>query len=102
MPEAFDYCADKWTGWKKRFQCFRIASDLANKSDERQISTLIYCMGGERADDILSSFNITNEEAASFDTVLERFEKHFVVRTNVIFERAQFNCRRQEPGGDYQ
>jgi predicted aspartyl protease len=98
MPEAFDYCADKWTGWKKRFQRFRIASDLANKSDERQISTLVYCMGGERAEDILSSFNLTNEETASFDTVLERFDKHFVVRTNVIFERAQFNCRRQEPG----
>jgi hypothetical protein len=55
-------------------------------------------MGGKRAEDILSSFHLTDEEAGSFDTVLDKFDKHFVVRTNVIFERAQFNSRRQEPG----
>jgi hypothetical protein len=55
-------------------------------------------MGGERAEDILSSFHLTDEEAGSFDTVLDEFDRHFVVRTNVIIERAQFNSRRQEPG----
>ena len=29
-------------------------------------------------------------------TVLERLERHFVVRRNVIFERAKFNLRHQE------
>lgn len=55
-------------------------------------------MGGERAEDILSSFDVNEKEAASFDTVLDKFHNHFVVCTNVIFERAQFNSRRQEPG----
>lgn len=55
-------------------------------------------MGGERADDILSSFDLTDEEAASFDTVFDKFDKYFDIRTNVIFERAQFNSRRQGPG----
>jgi hypothetical protein len=32
-----------------------------------------------------------------YDTVLKRFDEHFVITKNVIFERAQFNQRKQEP-----
>lgn len=65
--------------------------NLANKNAQRQISTLVYCLGCERTEDILFSFDLTEEEAASFDTVLDKFYNHFVVRTIVIFEWAQFN-----------
>ena len=50
------------------------------------------------ADDILSSFKLTPEDKAKYDVVKEKFEGYFVKRRNVIFERAKFNQRRQEPG----
>ena len=30
--------------------------------------------------------------------VKERFDTHFIQRRNIIFERAKFNCRKQEAG----
>ena len=53
---------------------------------------------GDQTDDILKSFALTQEEQTAYDTVKERFEKHFVKRRNVIFERAKFNMRKQEDG----
>ena len=52
-PSPFDFkTPDEWPRWKRRFEQFRLASDLADESDDRQVSTLLYCMG-EEAEDIL-------------------------------------------------
>ena len=95
-PENFDFDAKKWSAWKQRFMRFRLASDLASKSEEKQVSTLIYCMG-DQSEDIFQSFNLTDDDAKKFDTVLQKFDKYFGVEKNVIFERAKFNMRCQEP-----
>lgn len=58
-----------------------------------QISTLMYCMGYE-ADDILKGLNLTNENNEQYDTVKEDFHAFFVVKKNVIYERACFNMRK--------
>ena len=47
------------------------------KSDEMQINTLIYAMG-DKADDILSSFRLSEEHAKTFKVVRARFESFFV------------------------
>ena len=36
---------DEWECWKRRFEQFRVASGLSEESDERQVSTLLYCLG---------------------------------------------------------
>lgn len=41
---------------------------------------------------------MTEEEAGEYITVKQKLEGHFVVRINVIFERAKFNQRQQEQG----
>ena len=51
---------------------------------------------GEEADEILSSFCLTEEDAKKYDTVKTKFESHFIKRQNVVFERAKFNQRVQE------
>ena len=51
---------------------------------------------GDKADDILQSFNLSEEDAKKYKTVKEKFEKHFVKRRNTIYERAKFNQRKQE------
>jgi hypothetical protein len=61
-PPAFDFHnPDEWLRWKRRFEQFRLASGLSEESDERQISTLLYCMG-EDVEDTLTSTTITEEE----------------------------------------
>ena len=95
-PEPFNFkCPDEWPKWKRRFEQFRTASGLAVDEDQtRQVSTLLYCLGGE-ADDVLTSTNITEEERKQYASVLKKFDDFFKVRRNVIFERARFNGRNQ-------
>jgi hypothetical protein len=53
---------------------------------------------GDNCDDIFASFNLSADDAKVYDTVKTRLEEHFVVNRNVIFERAQFNVRKQMEG----
>ncbi|HSF90705.1 MAG TPA: hypothetical protein VLA51_00725, partial [Paracoccaceae bacterium] len=48
--------------------------------------------------DIFDSFKLSAVETEAYDTVMARFDNHFVIRRNVIFERAQFNMRKQALG----
>ena len=97
-PENFTFSKpEEWIKWIKRFERFRQASGLSEKDEPRQIHTLIYTMGGE-AEDILSSFRLTEDQGKSYSTVVEKFERYFVKRRNFIFERAKFNRRKQEEG----
>ena len=96
-PRAFNFkYPDEWPRWKRRFEQFKLASGLASESEERQVSTLLYCMG-EAAEDTLSSTNISSEDRKKYESVMAKFDTFFNVRKNVIFERARFNCRRQGP-----
>ena len=95
-PEKFDFVAEHWPAWKARFLRFRSAADLANKAEIRQVNTLIYSMG-DRAKDIFNSFKLSDTDAAKFSTVLDKYDNFFIVKKNVIFERAQFNLRKHQP-----
>ena len=68
---------------------------MEGKSGVTQVNSLIYSMGPE-ADDIFSSFELNNENKKKYAKVKEKFDNHFIVRRNVIFERAKFNKRKQE------
>ncbi|RVE73710.1 hypothetical protein OJAV_G00033850 [Oryzias javanicus] len=96
-PEKFTFTADDWPKWIKRFERFRIASGLETQAEENQVNALIYSMG-EEAEDILVSLRLSPEEEADFHTVKTRLDAHFVARRNIIFERAKFNQRQQEMG----
>ena len=97
-PDPFDFKKpDDWPRWRRRFEQYRVASGLAEESETRQVSTLLYCMG-EEADDVLKSTNISAESRRKFETVLDKFDKFFKVRRNVIFERARFNRHNQREG----
>ena len=97
-PEPFNFRhPDDWPRWKRRFEQFRIASGLAEGSSERQVSTLLYCLG-EQAEAVLTSTNATPDERKEYATVLAKFDGFFKVRKNVIFERARFNRRNQREG----
>ena len=71
-PAPFPFNSpDEWPKWKKRFEQYRIASGLAKEDDERQVSTLLYCLG-EEADEVLTSTNITGESRKKFAREIQR------------------------------
>ena len=96
--EKFSFKPEDWTRWIRRFERFRKATGHNQKSGENQVNTLVYSMG-EEADDITVSFGLTADDAKECELVKNRFESHFIVTRNIIFERAKFNLRSQ-PEGD--
>ena len=54
-PAKFNFSnPDRWLKWRKCFEQFHIVSGMAGESEERQISTVLYCLG-EEAEDVLTS-----------------------------------------------
>ena len=50
----------------------------------------------DEADDIITSFGLSEPEMKSYETVRNKFENHFIAKRNVIFEGAKFNIRVQD------
>jgi len=87
---------EEWPKWKRRFEQFRLASGLKDQAEDRQVSTLLYCLG-EEAEEVLETTRISTADKKKYDKVMEEFDNYFQVRKNVIFERARFNKRNQLP-----
>ena len=62
-----------------------MASVLKGDPAEKQVSTLLYCLG-EEAENVLASTYITDEEKNDYDTVILKFNSFFKIRKNVTFE----------------
>jgi len=88
---------DEWATWKRQFEQYRLTSGLSSEDDKCQISVLLYCMG-EEAEDILVSTNISDDDRKRYDSVIAKFDAFFKVRKNIIFEQARFNRRNQKEG----
>ena len=96
-PPPFDFKRhEDWPKWIRRFERYRIASEMNKRNEELQINTLVYTMGDE-ADDIFKSFRFESpDHETKYDKVREQFDNYFVVKRNTIFERSKFNMRKQE------
>ena len=69
-------------------------SGLSAESEERQVSSLMYCMG-EDAEEILATTNITVEQKKEYRRVVQKFDEYFQVRKNLVYERESFNLAYQ-------
>ncbi|XP_046391596.1 uncharacterized protein K02A2.6-like [Ischnura elegans] len=94
IPQPFSFVAEDWPRWSRRFERYRRASGLSKQPDDEQVDALIYTMGDD-ADDILLSFNLAAAEEKTYKVVFEKFNEHFVPKVNIIYERARFNKRLQ-------
>lgn len=95
-PEPFDFSKPlQWEKWIRRFERFRLASNLHLSSEANQVNTLIYCMGDE-ADDILRGQALSDAERHQYQAVRDILDSYFVPRKNIIYERARFNQRVQQ------
>ena len=82
-PCAFNFTKpEEWGKWKNCFQQYRLAAGLSTESEERQVSTLLYCMG-EGSEDVLNMTGISDEDK-KYNNVLAKFDAH------LRFERTKF------------
>ncbi|KAM7300492.1 uncharacterized protein ISCGN_016104 [Ixodes scapularis] len=86
---------DDWQPWITRWDRYRVISGLSKRDSAAQVNTLLYAMGRE-AEDVLASLKLSDEQKLDYDCVKNAFEKHFIPRRNIIYERATFNRRKQE------
>ena len=92
-PSPFNFKEpDTWPKWKRRFEQFYLASGLDKASGEKQIGTLLYCMG-EDTEETLTSTNTSAESRKEYVEVVKQFDDFFRLIKNVIFEHARFNLR---------
>ena len=74
-PGPFQFNSpDEWPKWRRRFEQYRVASELAKEDNERQVIALLYCLG-EEADDVLTSTNISSDSRKAFADVLKKFDE---------------------------
>lgn len=79
-PESFSFTnPEERPKWIRRFERYRLASGLSNKSAEVEVNALIYHMG-DQADDILTSFGLLDDDKKKYDVVKAKFERHFIKR----------------------
>ncbi|KAL1442198.1 hypothetical protein MTO96_007876, partial [Rhipicephalus appendiculatus] len=97
-PDAFNFSSpNECPKWKKRFERFRTSSGLCVKPEQHQVDVLL-CIMGEQAEEIYATVALSEENSKKFDAVVEQFDKYFIPRRNVTFERARFNTRVQQDG----
>ncbi|KAL5479382.1 hypothetical protein EMCRGX_G022901 [Ephydatia muelleri] len=76
-PEPFVFAKpDGWPQWKRRFEQFIIASGVSEESELRKVSTLLYCLGPD-AEDVLVSTNINSEERKKYCDVVKKLDDFF-------------------------
>jgi len=97
-PDCFNFkTPDEWPQWRKQFKQFYIGSGLSSQSDDQLINTLLYCLG-EDTEDVLMSTGILDKDRKKYAQVLAKFDSFFQPCKNIIFERASFNRRQQAEG----
>ncbi|KAG5875624.1 hypothetical protein JTB14_034691 [Gonioctena quinquepunctata] len=65
-----------------------------SKPEEEKINILVYIMG-EESEEIMSQFPV---QPTSYKDALDSFEKYFIPRRNIIYERFKFHSTIQKPG----
>ncbi|XP_070377458.1 uncharacterized protein [Dermacentor albipictus] len=94
-PLDFDKTSE-WPAWINHFDDYRFATALNERSGEAQVRTLLYTMG-RQAREVFATFELTDDEAKSYDVVKQKFDSHFVKERNIVYESACFHRRQQRP-----
>ncbi|KAK9687929.1 hypothetical protein QE152_g35916 [Popillia japonica] len=90
----------EWERWKKSFNNYMEASDLAKANDKRKIAILLNLLS-EDGQEVMDNFAFTStDDAGKFDKVMEKFEEFCVPQKNLTVESFNFfavHQRENEP-----
>jgi len=82
----------KWKKWKRDFENYVSALVGKDISDDRKVGLLKHVLGDE-GNDIFESFTFykadgtTVEPSPLYKDVIDKFDAHFLPKTNITFER---------------
>ena len=70
-PTSFSFTKnDEWPKWKCQFEQYRQVSRLIEKDEQCQVSTLLYCLG-EEAEEVLVTTRISDDNKKKYQKVTE-------------------------------
>ncbi|XP_043218728.1 uncharacterized protein LOC122380042 [Amphibalanus amphitrite] len=87
--------ATRWRTWRREWENYAVAVELAGKPQAVQVAVFLNCAGGE-AQEVASHFSGWSAEQG-LDELVSRFEAFCVPRQNVVRERYNFYTRGQKP-----
>lgn len=97
-PAPLDFkTPSTWEKWIQRFDRYRDVSGLSDLPEEKQVNTLIYCLG-EQAEDVFHASSLPVADKKKYDKVKKMFSDFFIGKRNITYERARFNSRFQQEG----
>ncbi|KAG5882359.1 hypothetical protein JTB14_009885 [Gonioctena quinquepunctata] len=83
--------------WRSRFENYMKASEVNKKSESTQCAQLIHYIGKESFR-IHRTFQIPKEDQDKLKVLLKKFEKHFLPKENLFYERYILFMMRQQSG----
>lgn len=87
IQEYKDMSAE-WKLWKQQYKLFEVASRLNSDSNEIRVATLLSTIGHE-ALRLYNSFPGVSD-AENCQSILDKFDRHFIPKVNLTFERFEF------------
>ena len=101
MPPKLRVTGDLGQNWKKLKQVwnsYEVVSRLNKQAHDYRVATFITCIGSE-ALEIYNALPFESEHhKMNMGKVLRLMEVHYVGKTNIIYERFQFQSRLQQTG----
>lgn len=97
QPSEFDFVPEHWHEWVSRYERYRVLSKQSKEEGEYQVNSFLYCMGSQ-SESIFSSFTFQEDKEKSYADVKAAFDRYFSPKRYIIFERAKFYKRDQQPG----
>lgn len=97
LPEKFDFWQPHGTHGMAHMQGGNAARSSQNSIFiHRKCRWIPFYTLWNVGEDILGPLKLTDGQGGSYEEIAAAFEKHPVPSVNVIYERAKFNCHRQE------
>ena len=90
----------KWKRFKVRFMNY-LEAFMPKASKKRKVALLLHFMGDDGFE-LLSSFNLNQDEQEDIELVLEKFDSFFLPKLNVTYERFLFFTRRQKENESFE
>ena len=93
---------ENYRKFKQQFQIYLTAAGISNSEEEVKCATLLHVIGPD-AIEIFNTFRWNQEgdtrgDDKKLDKVLSKFEKYCSPKSNLTYERHQFNTRNQNDG----
>lgn len=89
--------AENWKLWRYRFENYLVASEINKKDEAIQCAQVLHFIG-EEGFKIYTTFQFTDAEKDKLNTLLDKFEAHFLPRENLTYERYKFFSFKQTQG----